>query len=185
MSVFTRLAGAALLCVLVSIAGIGISLGASDAKTVEPTTRQTGASRSGPAPPEAVPAKWRVQCKSGADDCQAYQSVYRKATGERLISVVVQIHRESREPIMRILLPLGIEIGYGASVQIGHAPAAILLLRSCNQNGCFAEYAISQNEIAALIKGERVRVSVRDRHRTMVRYRVSGAGFAEAYAKIK
>jgi invasion protein IalB len=117
--------------------------------------------------------------------CQAQQSVYRKTTGERLISVVVHMRRDSREPVMRIQLPLGIHIASGASVQIGSAPAAALSLESCTQDGCFVEYAVSPSDIAALIKGERLRVSVRDRRRTMVRYRVSGAGFAEAYAKLK
>jgi invasion protein IalB len=60
-----------------------------------------------------------------------------------------------------------------------------LALRSCNSHGCFAEYALAEIDLAALIKGERLKISVRDRHSATVRYKVSGAGFAEAYAKIR
>jgi len=186
LSVSIKLAGIAVLCAVTSVTALGISVN-SDAKSVQPTPRQTRSPQFGPAPPGAVPAKWRVQCRGGDEPirCQAYQSVYRTSTGEHLISVVVQVGGESQEPLMRIRFPLGIHIGYGASVQIGHASATELALESCNQKGCFAEFAISQTEIAALIKGERMKISVRDSQRRIVRYRVSGAGFAEAYAKIR
>jgi invasion protein IalB len=177
----------AILCLLVALAGIGGLESPSAAKSVERMPKPAGSDRSGPVPPGAVPERWRVHCKSTNDsiDCQARQSVYRKASGKRLVSVVVRVPRRFQMPVMSIYLPLSIDISYGALLQFGQTPTTRLALQSCNLYGCFAEYALAEVDLAALIKGERLKISVRDRHRATVRFRVSGAGFAEAYAKIK
>jgi invasion protein IalB len=177
----------AILCLLVALAGIGGLESSSAAKSIEQISKPARSARSGPVPPGAVPRRWRVHCKSTNDsiDCHARQSVYRKATGKLLISVAVRVPRRFEKPIMSIQLPLSIDIAYGALLQFGQTPTMTLSLQSCNAHGCFAEYALAEIDLAALIKGERLKISVRDRHRATFRYRVSGAGFAEAYAKIR
>ena len=186
VSRLARITGA-ILCLLVTLAGIGGSESPSAAKPVEQLPTSKGSTQSGPVPPGAVGDRWRVHCKSTNDsiDCQARQSVFRKTTGKHLVSVVVRVPRRFQNPVMSIQLPLSIDISYGALLQFGQTPTRTLALRSCNSHGCFAEYALTEIELAALIKGDRLKISVRDRRRATVRFRVSGAGFAEAYAKIR
>jgi invasion protein IalB len=182
-----RITSAILSLLLVALTGVGGLESPSAAKPVEQISKPARSARSGPVPPGAVPARWQVFCESSNDsiNCHARQSVRRKETGKRLISVTVRVPRRFQMPVMSIHLPLSIDISYGALLQFGQTPATRLALRSCNAHGCFAEYALPEIDLAALIKGERLKISVRDRHRATVRYKVSGAGFAEAYAKIR
>jgi invasion protein IalB len=177
----------ALLCLLLGVACIGGSGGQLVAKPVEPRPKPAQSPHSGPIPPDAVPDKWRVHCRNrdGSADCQARQSVYRKTTGKLLVAVTVRVPRRFQMPVMHIQLPLNVDIAYGAQLQFGQTPTRSLALRSCTAAGCFAEYTPAEIELASLIKGERLKISVRNRLRATVRIKVSGNGFAEAYAKIK
>jgi invasion protein IalB len=176
-----------MLCLLVALAAIRGSESPLAAKPVEQMPVPVGSPRSGPVPPGALRERWRVHCKNtnGSIDCQARQLVYGKKTGKRLVSVSVRVPGRFQNPIMSIQLPLSINISFGALLQFGQTPTRTLALQSCNSHGCFAEYALAEIELATLIKGERLKISVRNRHRATIRFRVSGAGFAEAYAKIK
>jgi invasion protein IalB len=138
-----------------------------------------------PALPKTGQTKWQVRCYSveGAIDCRVHQSVRSKKAGR--LFVAVQDSDRSGTPVLRLQLPLNIYIPSGATIQIDSAPATQLALSSCNQTGCFAEHAITGSELAALTNGKTLGVSVRDRNRAEVRFRIPIAGFAEAYAKIK
>jgi invasion protein IalB len=52
-------------------------------------------------------------------------------------------------------------------------------------NGCFAEYPISEAEIAGLSKGANLTLAIQTLDDAPISFNVSGAGFAAAYAKVK
>jgi invasion protein IalB len=86
---------------------------------------------------------------------------------------------------MLILVPAGIFLPAGVTLQFGQEGSKMVQLQSCDNSGCLAEYAVSDAELAALAKGQTLSVSVQDTNKQPVTVQVPSAGFAAAYAKIK
>ena len=193
MSWRTKIIGVAVLCTATAVAGFVI-FGLltdpqilSEAKTLEPRPRTAPAGLSAPAPPSLPQPKWKVRCASvqGEFDCYARQSIYRGTTGKSLLSVAVRVSPDAEQPRMLVRLPLGIYLPAGALLQIGSAAAKALTLRGCDLDGCFADDALSESDLAAMLEGKRIKISVQNLKSEPVIYRLSVAGFPEAYAKIK
>ena len=73
----------------------------------------------------------------------------------------------------------------GTSLQIGQDEAKTFPFQSCNRAGCVAEYAITNAEIAAMLKGADLTISFQTTRKQPIILKVPSAGFAVAYAKIK
>jgi invasion protein IalB len=86
---------------------------------------------------------------------------------------------------MLIQLPLGIYLPAGASLQFGKDAAKKIVLQSCDQNGCLAEYAITDSEIGAMLKGADLTVTIQNLKQEPITVQVPVTGFPAAYAKIK
>jgi invasion protein IalB len=83
------------------------------------------------------------------------------------------------------MLPLGINLPSGVTLQLGKSESKVVPFQSCNVNGCLAEYAISEAEINSLSQGTNLTLSVRAVGNAPVQFNVPAAGFAAAYAKVK
>ena len=142
------------------------------------------------AQPSAAPATqaqpiWGVTCAGTASglDCRAIQGMQMTNTG--LLSVAVRISPETKKPTMLLLLPMGIYLPAGVRVQFGQDAVKTVPLQNCDGTGCLAEYAMTEPEIAAMLKGQALTVSVQDRDKQPVSVQVPATGFPAAYGKIK
>jgi invasion protein IalB len=140
--------------------------------------------------PQVAPAQkptWTVNCSSSQAgmDCSAVQSLYVKRTGQRFITVAVKVPSDTKTPKMLILLPLGTNLPAGVSLQFGKAAAKSVQIQNCDQGGCLAEYPISEAEIASMLKGADLTVTIQSKEQKPMSFPVSALGFSEAYAKIK
>ena len=86
---------------------------------------------------------------------------------------------------MLLLLPLGIHLPAGVTLQFGQEAVKTIPLQNCDAAGCLAEYAVTDAELAAMSKGQAVTVSVLDPNKQAISVQVPSTGFATAYAKIK
>jgi invasion protein IalB len=110
-----------------------------------------------------------------------------KKTKKPIVTVYVAIPAATKQPTMLVRLPLGIYLPAGASVSFGQAEPKPLVLQRCGSSGCYGEYAITEADIAAMMKGVDLTFSVQNQDRKPLQY-VMGAdavGFSEAYARIK
>jgi invasion protein IalB len=83
-------------------------------------------------------------------------------------------------------VPLGVYLPAGASLQIGKDGARTLPFKGCDRQGCVAEYAITDAEIAAMAKGSDLTISVQNQNRQPAfTVTVPVTGFAAAYAKVR
>jgi len=195
VSLRNKITVVAVLCTAAAVAGLGIFALLTDpqvpseAKTVEPSPQAAPVVQSAPAPPRLPEPQWQVRCASvqGEFDCSARQSIYHGTTGERkrLLSVAVRVPADTEQPLILVRLPLGIYLPAGAFLQIGKTPVKALTIRGCDLDGCFAEDALSESDLAAMLEGKRIKISVQNLESEPVIYRLSVAGFPEAYAKIK
>jgi invasion protein IalB len=139
-----------------------------------------------PAQPQAKP-NWSVTCNNSDKglDCQTFQSLFVQQTGQRLLTVAVRIPPDTKKPVLLVQLPLGIYLPAGATLQVGKDPAKGVPLQTCDQSGCIAEYPITDAEIAAMVKGADLTVSMKNMQNESVPFTMPVLGFAAVYAKIK
>lgn len=139
-------------------------------------------------PAQAAPGEpWVVHCpiSQGALDCRASQSLFLKNTGQHIMSVAVRIPPDTKKPVLLMQLPLGIYLPAGVSLQIGKDEAKTLPIENCDQAGCLAEYAITDAEIGAMLKGAALTITLQSASKEPVTLTVPATGFPAAYAKIK
>ena len=127
---------------------------------------------------------WGVSCDGTLEglDCRAVQSV--QVTETTRVTAAVRMPPGATKPVMMLLVPSGINLTNGVTLQFGQDPAKRVRLQTCDGTGCAAEYAITEGEIAALSKGQPIRVSIEDTKRRPVSVDVPSTGFAAAYAKM-
>ena len=137
-----------------------------------------------PAPnqPQSI---WGVNCAGvpGGLDCRAVQNVRMTNTGQ--LSVAVRLVPETKKPMLLLVVPLGIQLPAGVTLQFGQEEARVVPLQNCDASGCLAQYALTDADIAAMVRGQTVTVKVQDPNKQTISVQVPSTGFAAAYAKIK
>ena len=136
---------------------------------------------------QTAPAQpiWGVNCAGtpAGLDCRAVQTLRMTNTGQA--TVAVRVAPDTKKPTMFVLVPLGIYLPAGLTVQFGQDAAKKVALHNCDSTGCLAEIELAEAEIAAMSKGQALTVSVRDTSKQPITVQVPSTGFAAAYAKIK
>lgn len=182
------LAGVLLAFVLTNV-GLAQERQAPPAGAAQPAQpAQGGQGQPAQAQQPGPPPVWVVSCDNnqGRLDCRAGQTVFVKPTGQRLLSVAVRVPADTKKPVLLLQVPLGVYLPAGASLEIGKTGAKTLPYRGCDQAGCLAEYAITDEEIAAMAKGSDLTISVQNQNRKPAfTITVPVTGFAAAYAKVK
>ena len=160
---------------------------AQDQGQLQPKSTGQPQAPAGGVEPSPPPPGWVVNCTSvqGGLDCRAGQSLFIKETGQRLLSVALRVPLDTKKPVLLLQVPLGIYLPAGVSLQFGKDTARKIVLQSCDQNGCLAEYAITDAEIGAMLKGADLTISIQNLKKEPVTVQVPVLGFPAAYAKIK
>ena len=125
----------------------------------QPAPGQSGATRAAPAPEQPT---WGVICPSGKGglDCRALMV---KQAGQNVrFSISVRVPSDTKKPSMMLLLPLGLDLPAGVSLQFGKDAAKKIPFQVCDTSGCLAEYPVSEAEIAAMLKGADLTISVQN-----------------------
>lgn len=152
--------------------------------SVTPTLAQDAAQPT--APP---PAPWGARCSSDArtstPDCVVEQRVVMSNTGQLLTAVTIRIPPDTKEPVMLIQTPFGLNLPAGVKLAIDDAPIATLPLQTCDAGGCYAAQVVSADFLAALERGNNLTVTFQDTAKRDIPVPVSLNGFTAAYQKIQ
>ena len=170
--------GALVLCIL-AFSPLAVALAQDQPKA---GWQQAQATQAQPAPGQPI---WSVNCvgTSGGLDCRAVEAV--RVTDTAQAAVAVHVPPDTKKPVMTILIPLGIYLPAGATLQFGQDAAKTLPFQTCEVSGCLAEYAITGAEITAMLKGEVVTITIQSRNQQPLPLQLPVASFPAAYAKIK
>jgi invasion protein IalB len=140
-----------------------------------------------PSPPAQPAPQWAVACTNtqAGLDCSVGQSRVFQETGRNVqVGVALRIPPDTRKPNLMLQVPLGVSLPKGLTVQFGGDNPKAIAFQSCSVNGCLAEYPITETEIASLLNGADLTLSVHTSNNTPLTFRISAAGFANAYAKM-
>src|ERR1700690_213921 len=128
------------------------------------------APKAGPAAPAPAPARpadqqvrliyapWTKFCLKG-QDANAKQVCFtgkdgRIESGQPVIAAVVIEPEGEAKKVLRVTLPLGVQLANGTRVIIDNNPPAQSPYVICFQNGCMSDYEVSPELIANMKKGQ-------------------------------
>jgi invasion protein IalB len=174
-----------LMLILVGVAVI-LTAGPSAKGQVQEQAKSNSTAKSAPNGGEGTSA-WVVACTETKGDllCRAAQTAFfRQGNRNVRVTAVLEIPPKTRQPSLKLLLPLGVALPPGVALKFDNEPAKALAFQSCNPNGCIAEYSPTSADIAAMQNGSQLELAVRTPDKTSFTFNVSAAGFGAAYDKM-
>lgn len=134
---------------------------------------------------------WRIHCNSSAGApaiCIMVQEVVFKNTGKRILQFVVRYSENAETLIGDIILPLGIYLPAGVTMQIDKGQVFEIPIELCTDGqmrGCRARFSFNTELLASIKAGGKAKVVFQDARHTPVPVPVSLAGFTAGLKSIK
>ena len=182
MSFLTRLSsiGIMAMTVLVASAVAATSQNASDSNTQG--TQAAPAKQKQPIP-------WSSSCQSTGRgvplECALEQRAFVRESGQLIGLVTIKVPGDTKRPVVMIQAPLGLFLPAGITVDIDGEMAQNYPVQTCNNNGCFAGFPISDQVLARMQTGGKFNVIFQYLDKKPFTLPMSLVGFTEAYGRIK
>jgi invasion protein IalB len=138
------------------------------------------------APPPGVSTKmfddWLVRCPTlpKPAPCDAVQLLLEPKSKQRVLSVSVAYDQVKALPVVRIVLPLGVWLPNGVTVQAGDVKIDKVTVRRCEAFGCVVEGFLDAKLRDAMRKGGGAKIVVYDQNKKPLDLKFSLKGFAPA-----
>jgi invasion protein IalB len=153
-----------------------------------PAAPAAGAPAAGGQPSEQVQliyAPWTKFCLKG-QDANAKQVCFtgkdgRIESGQPVIAAVIIEPEGEPKKILRVTLPLGMQLVHGTRVIIDNNPPAQSPYVICFQNGCMSDYEVTPEMLANLKKGQNLVVQAINSNGAPLTLPLPLAEFAKAY----
>ena len=133
--------------------------------------------------------EWNVTCQSAPNDkglnCRMSRAVVLKEKRKLLLRVTVSLPAETKKPVMLIQLPHGLYLPAGAKLGIDDKKTKQLVLQTCDQKGCYAASPIPDEQLAAMKKGQRLKVIFQNLQKKPITVAMSLDGFTKAYKQME
>lgn len=139
-----------------------------------------------PAVPPPVTTKtfddWLVRCPTAPQPmpCDAVQLLLEPKSKQRVLSVSVAYDQVKALHVVRIILPLGVWLPNGVTVQAGAVKIDKVAVRRCEPFGCIVEGFLDAKLREAMRKGGDAKIVVYDQNRKPLDLKFSLKGFAAA-----
>jgi invasion protein IalB len=126
--------------------------------------------------------EWRVECGNNgkALDCQIINHIFQQG-GAEIASIAVHPGASGSPSFALVQLPLGIALNAPVLLSVGSAPAAVLTLNTCLQQGCIASVALTSGFVAELVAGAKLTLSFGMANSRTLTLAVPLTGFDLAY----
>jgi invasion protein IalB len=134
---------------------------------------------------QLIYAPWTKFCLKGQDP-NAKQVCFtgkdgRIESGQPVIAAVIIEPEGETKKILRVTLPLGMQLAHGTRVIIDNNPPAQSPYVICFQNGCMSDYEVSPELIANMKKGQNLVVQAINSNGAPLTLPLPLADFAKAY----
>ncbi|MBP2316712.1 invasion associated locus B family protein [Azospirillum soli] len=106
---------------------------------------------------------WAVECErapGGETRCFLSQTQLLKESNARLLKTSVGYLGPKEEPMLVLLLPLGVDLRAGIALKVDDSPQLTLVYQQCVQDGCMAAVPLNGPTLAALRKAKRIQVGM-------------------------
>ncbi len=168
------------LCLMMAAA---LAAGAFAAASQE-TTGQTNQ-----AAPKKQPIPWSSTCSAAARnlplECALEQRAFVRQSGQLIGMVTIRVPSDTKKPVAMIQAPLGLFLPAGITVDVDGDMAQNYPLQTCNANGCYAGFPITDQLLNRMFNGGKLNVIFQYLDKKPFTLPMSLVGFTEAYARIK
>lgn len=169
---------------------------AQPANTAPQTQQQVAAKKqpeSNPAPAAQAPvitrkedSLWAKRC-AGQDlkSCEVFQTLVLKQNNMRIAEVAISLpegHEGSAK--MAVILPLGIILSKGITVQVDNNAALKTPLYSCNNAGCLAHITLSPVLTKTMREGKTLNIVFLDSTHKKIKVEMALKGFSQALSEL-
>ncbi|MGE0005105.1 MAG: invasion associated locus B family protein [Parvibaculaceae bacterium] len=144
---------------------------------------------------QANPAKqkaaipWSSTCSSGGRalplECAIEQRAFVRETGQLIGLITIRVPADTKKPVAMIQAPLGLFIPAGITVDVDGDMAQNYPLQTCNANGCYAGFPITDQLLARMLNGGKLNVIFQYLDKKPFTLPMSLTGFTEAFGRIK
>lgn len=146
--------------------------------------QQQGDVVSGEAPAGQVFDDWGRRCetlKDGNELCIIFQRLRLKENNQTVLHVSFGYPPLAKGPVMVLTTPLGVSLVAGVGLKVDDADEAIKIpYNLCIAGGCRASLAVNDDLLAAMKKGDKLKVAFADARNKPLGMLVSLKGFAAA-----
>jgi len=183
MGRFTRLGSLAIVLAGPLPAGVVVAA-AQDATqdTQQPTDQKSSQ-------PEKQRVAWVSTCTSNGRgqplECAMEQRAVAKENGRVIGLVSIRVPSQTRKPVTMIQLPLNLFLPAGVNVDVDGDLTQNQALQTCNQQGCFVGFPLSDNMLKQMFNGGKFNVTFQYLDKKPITLPMSLEGFTEAYNRIK
>lgn len=142
-----------------------------------------------PAAAEGRAPGWSSSCTSKDRAaplfCSMEQTLVASETGALIGKAEVRVTAKSEQPLLLLLVPLGVDVRAGLRLRVDDAELADVAVQTCNAGGCLAALPLVPSAIAALRGGRVMTMTFRGTGKPELTARFSLAGFSETFGKIE
>lgn len=137
----------------------------------------------------ATQPAWQVSCvapsRSAPADCRMEQRLVAQETGHTLSVAVLQVPGDTRAPRLQLLLPTALALAEPVTFRVDDQDAEPVPLQFCDGSGCLASLALSERQIRALQRGNRLTLSAVTARGEPLQLHHSLADFSRSFGAVK
>ncbi len=131
---------------------------------------------------------WRIRCNSATgapSQCQMLQNVVVKETGRPVLQSVVGYIDGSTNPVGVLVLPLGIYLPPGLTLQIDKGQIYEMAIEICGKKGCRVRFSIDSTLLGTLKGGSVAEISFHTGTQKPLTVPLSLKGFTAALGELR
>ncbi len=156
--------------------------------TNDQTAQTDQTNQAGPAKPKQ-PIPWSSTCSAAARnlplECAVEQRAFVRQSRRLVGKVTVRVPADTKKPVAMIQAPLGLFLPAGITVDVDGDMAQNYPLQTCNANGCFAGFPITDQMLNRMFNGGKLNIIFQYLDKKPLTLPMSLAGFTEAYDRIR
>lgn len=138
---------------------------------------------------DVIQSGWVSQCSSSTrkaePDCSMENRILIKSTGQVFFSSTLQVLAKTREPVVVLRVPLGLDMSEGVAVKIDDSFTEKYRLQTCEQSGCYVQVKSPEKIISAMQKGKILRAVLKSNNGKEILISIGLDGFSDIYRDIK
>jgi invasion protein IalB len=109
---------------------------------------------------------WTVRCEKGAKNdksgkCEIFQRLVLQESGKRVAEMAIGFPEKKDSARGVIVLPLGVLLTEGMTLQVDTNPAFAFKVRYCSNDGCFAYVNLNRAVLDTMRKGSKAKITFR------------------------
>lgn len=135
------------------------------------------------------PIPWSSTCSSAGrglpQECALEQRAFVRETGQVIGMLTIRVPSDTKKPVTMVQAPLGLFLPAGITVDVDGDMAQNHPLQTCNANGCFAGFPLTDPLLARMFNGGKFNITFQYLDKKPFTLPMSLIGFTESYNRIK